>query len=408
MLAQSFAPVIGGEERVVEDLSLELAGRGHEVAIATLRQPGREPVAPGGGVRLHALESSVARVSRADADRVYAPPLPDPETVRDLRRVLRRERPDIVHAHNWIVHSYLPLARRSEAALALSLHDYGLICPTKRLLRHGVVCSGPGPVKCLLCASSQYGLARGPMVEAGTRLRERAVRRAVDVFLPVSSTVARLCRLGPDDVYRLTPNFIGELPPPPAAGDPGLAGLPRKPFILYFGDLTVDKGVGNLLRAYRELEQPPPLVLIGRDYLGPETDRPGVHALGPLPYESAIEALRRAMFTVAPSIWAEPFGMVALQAAKAGKATIASDVGGLGDIVRDRETGLLVPPGEIAPLRAALELLIGDEPLRLRLGEAAGLRAEEAFGPEALVPEVECSYELAMQSRADRRPARGR
>jgi glycosyltransferase involved in cell wall biosynthesis len=402
MLAQSFAPILGGEERVVENLSLELAARGHEVAIATLRQPGVEPVQCGGGVRIHPLRSSASRLSGEGAERVHAPPLPDPETVLDLRRVLREERPDVVHAHNWIVHSYLPLDRRAEAALVLSLHDYGLICATKRLLRHGAVCSGPGPIKCLLCANAHYGFAKGAVAALGTRARERTVRRRVDVFLPISSTVAELCRLGSGDVSRITPNFIGELPPPATADDPRLAELPAEPFVLYFGDLTEDKGVRHLLDVYRSLERPPPLVLIGRNQLGDLSRLRGVHALGPLPYALTIEALRRSMFTVAPSIWAEPFGMVALEAARAGKAVVASDIGGLRDIVVDGETGLLVPPGAAAALRRALERLISEDSLRERMGAAAARRASETFGPGTLVAGVERSYELARRLRAAR------
>ncbi|HEY0317903.1 MAG TPA: glycosyltransferase [Solirubrobacterales bacterium] len=402
MLAQSFAPIIGGEERVVENLSRELSGRGHEVAIATLKQPGVEPT-PCDGVRIHALRSSVSRLSPADSERLYSPPLPDPETARDLRRVIREERPDVVHAHNWIVHSYLPLDRRTDAALVLSLHDYGLICPTKRLLRDGGVCSGPGPLKCVLNARDQYGLAKGAVAVAGTLTREGTVRRHVDLFLPISSTVAELCRLGPEDRYRITPNFIGELPPAPAGDDPALARLPEGPFVLYFGDLTEDKGVRHLIEVYDTLEAPPPLVLIGRNYLGELTERPGVQALGPLPYPLTIEALRRSTFTVAPSIWAEPFGMVALEAARAGKPIVASDIGGLKDIVVDDETGLLVPAGDGAALGSALRRLIADGPLRERLGAAAARRAEEAFSPTSLVPQVEESYRLAIEARGDRR-----
>jgi glycosyltransferase involved in cell wall biosynthesis len=399
MLAQSFAPVIGGEERVVENLSGELTARGHEVAIATLKQPGVEP-RPLPGVRIHALRSSVARVSRERAERLYAPPLADPETVLDLRRVLREERPDIVHAHNWIVHSYLPLARRTGAALVLSLHDYGLVCPTKRLLRNGVVCSGPGPIKCLLSARGQYGLARGAVVEAGTLLRGGAVRRHVDVFLPISPTVAELCRLGPGDTSRITPNFIGELPPPPL-GDPRLAALPESPFILYFGDLTEDKGVPNLLEAHARIEAGPPLVLIGRNYLTELTRHPNVHALGPLSHALTIEALRRSLYTVAPSVWPESFGMVALETAKAGKPIVASDIGGLRDIVLDGETGLLVPAGDPDRLGDALRRLTADGAMRERMGAAAAARARDVFSPDTLVPQVEESYELAIRLRRE-------
>ncbi len=398
MLAQSFAPIVGGEERVVEDLSRELVGRGHEVSIATLQQPGGLQAGEVAGARVYPLRSSSYRVARGsrDAERRHAPPAPDPETVRDLSRVLRRERPQIVHAHNWLVHSYLPLARGSHSALALSLHDYGLICATKRLRRKDQVCSGPAPVKCQICASEHYGVTKGLVAAFGTRSRESRVRKAVDVFLPVSSTVEELCRIRPDETSRVIPNFIGGLPPAPA-DDPRLAQLPDQPFVLYFGDVTEDKGAWELAEAYRTLEDPPPLVLIGRCYIDELMNRPGVHVMGAWPHPLAIEALRRSLFSVAPSLWPEPFGLVALEAAAAGKPIVATATGGLRDIVVDGETGLLVPPEDRAALAAALQKLISGAGLRERLGTAAKQQAAK-FSPESIVPQFEQAYELALET----------
>lgn len=396
MLAQSFAPIVGGEERVVEDLSRELVARGHDVSIATLQQPGGPAAEEVAGARVHYLCSTSYRVTKGsqDAERRHAPPAPDPEIVRDLSRVLRRERPQIVHAHNWLVHSYLPLARSSHSALALSLHDYGLICATKRLRRKDQVCSGPAPVKCQVCASRHYGVAKGLVAAFGTRSNESRLRRHVDVFLPVSSTVEELCRIRGDEASRVIPNFIGELPPAPL-GDPRLAQLPDEPFILFFGDVTEDKGAWELAEAYRRLEDPPPLVLIGRCYISELKSRPGVHVMGAWPHALAIEALRRSLFSVAPSLWPEPFGLVALEAAAAGKPIVATAMGGLRDIVRDGETGLLVPPEEREALAAALQRLIADGELRARLGAAAKQRAAR-FSPSAIVPQFEQAYDLAL------------
>ena len=61
-------------------------------------------------------------------------------------------------------------------------------------------------------------------------------------------------------------------------------------------------------------DDPPPLVLNGRRYLDGLADIPGVVVLGPWPADLVIEALRRSIFTVAPSVWPEPFGLVALEA----------------------------------------------------------------------------------------------
>lgn len=399
MLAQSFSPVIGGEERIVEDLSAALARRGHEVGVATLRQPAGEPPPRSDGVELHLLESSIHRIPGVpvDEERRYAPPGPDPLTARDLRRVIRERRPDVVHAHNWLAHSFLPLERRSDAAFVLSLHDYSLVCATKRFFYRGGVCSGPAARKCLAHSLEQYGAAKGAMVAAGMAAGGPWLRRRVDMFLPVSAAVRDLSRVR-DEPHRVVPNFIGELPPAPAAGDPRLEALPEEPFVMYFGDLTEDKGVRLLVEAYGGLDSPPPLVLVGRKLVDDLPAVAGAHALGPLPHDLAIEALRRSLFAVAPSLLPESFGIVALEAAAAGKPAIVSDIGGLGDIVVDGETGLLVPAGDLGALRSALATLLADTQLRARMGKAATARAKH-FSPEAVVPQFEAAYEDALRAR---------
>jgi glycosyltransferase involved in cell wall biosynthesis len=404
MLTQSYAPIVGGVERVVEDLSSELRRRGHEVGVATLRQPGEPSERVDDGVAVHPLGSATYRLPgvRLDQERRHAPPLPDPETALQLRRLIRRERPDVVHAHNWLIHSYLPLDRREGPALALSMHDYGLICATKRFLNQGAPCSGPGMAKCIRCAGAFYSPAKGFGIAVSTRLSERRVRRHVDVLLPVSTAVRDLCRVGPDELHRVIPNFIRALPPAPADAEARLAELPREPFILYFGDVTVDKGAEFLVKAYRSLEDPPPLVLIGRCFLPEMNAVPGVIALGPLPHAVAMEALRRALFTAVPSILPEAFGLAALETAAAGKPIVASDIGGLRDVVVDGETGLLVAPGDVQAMAAALRRLLADAGLRERMGAAARVHAS-GFSPDAVVPRVEEAYEAAIQARRARR-----
>jgi len=397
MVAQSFSPIVGGEERIVEDLSHELAQRGHEVVVATLRQPLGEPPPREDGVEVELLEAAMSRVPglAADPERAYAPPGPDPLAMRGLRRAIDRFEPDVIHAHNWLAHSYLPLDRRSGPAFVLSLHDYSLVCATKRFFYKGGVCSGPGPAKCLNHAISYYGAAKGAVAAAGVAAANPVLRRRVDMFLPVSEAVRDLSGIDERLPHRVLPNFIGELPAPPAADEPRLRELPVEPFILYFGDVTEDKGVGTLLAAYRQLEGAPPLVLVGRQELEGAGEVPGVLALDPMPHPVAIEAVRRSLFTAAPSLLPESFGIVALEAAAAGKPVLATALGGLRDVVLDGETGFLVAPGDAGGLAAAMGRLIAEPGLRERMGEAARQRARE-FGPDRIVPQFEDAYEVAV------------
>jgi glycosyltransferase involved in cell wall biosynthesis len=403
MLAQFYAPVLGGEELMTESLAISLAERGHDVAVATLRQPGLRPYEVRDGVRVHRLGGLAQRVGRlfSEDGRRHATPAPDPETVIALRRVLTRERPDVVHAHNWLAHAYLPLRRGSASAYLLSLHDYSLVCATKRLMRRGAPCSGPGVSKCVVCASEQYGRAVGPPVALATMLFGRAQEHAVDLFLPVSNEVARRCGLSARRLpYEVVPNFRLDRGPTASAAGSSAAALPDGPFILFVGDVTTDKGVGILLEAHARMPTQVPLVLIGR-----VKDDQIVHgqskviSLGLLPHETVLAAWERCTVGVVPSIWPDSFPTVALEAMAAGAAIVVSRIGGLPEAVTDGESGLIVEPGDVAGLAGALERLLGDPALRAQLGAGARRRVER-FSAPAVVPRYEAAYERAVATRS--------
>src|SRR5579864_2680757 len=218
MLAQFYPPTIGGEERHVADLSAELAARGHQVAVATLWHRGYEHFEVNRGVRIHRIRGTLQRMEALFSykDRQFAPPFTDPGALLALRRVILEERPDIVHAHNWIVHSFTPLKAWSRTKLVMTLHDYSLVCVQKRLMQHGVRCCGPGFAKCVGCAADFYGVGKGlPSLLANMAWGELE-RRSVDMFLPVSHSVAEQTRLAKRGVpHCIVPNFIPDDAEPP-------------------------------------------------------------------------------------------------------------------------------------------------------------------------------------------------
>src|SRR5207247_2287614 len=115
----------------------------------------------------------------------------------------------IVHAHNWMVHSFTPLKLWSKAKLVVTLHDYSLICVQKRLMYHGALCNGPGLTKCLECATEFYGAAKGVPATLSNWSWGKVEQQTVDMFLPVSQAVAEGTQLPKHRLpYHIIPNFV--------------------------------------------------------------------------------------------------------------------------------------------------------------------------------------------------------
>jgi glycosyltransferase involved in cell wall biosynthesis len=159
------------------------------------------------------------------------------------------------------------------------------------------------------------------------------------------------------------------------------------PEILYAGRLSPEKGVRELVAAANGL----PLVVAGDGPLRDEV--PG--ALGFVPHDELVGLYERAAVVACPSR-REGFGVVCAEAMAYGRPVVAGDVGGLRDLVVHEETGLLVEPGDVAGLRAALERLLGDVDLRRRFGEAGRARISEHFTWQRFEDETLRAYEDAL------------
>ena len=105
------------------------------------------------------------------------------------------------------------------------------------------------------------------------------------------------------------------------------------------------------------------------------------------------QAFGAADVVVVPSTRPDPFPNSALEAAAAGLPVVAASHGGLPEIVRDGESGLLVTPGDPAALARALRELADDPERRLRMGELAAADAHERFDPQRMLAEMRAVYE---------------
>jgi glycosyltransferase involved in cell wall biosynthesis len=403
MLSQSYPPFIGGIAMHVRTLSVELLSRGHDVAVVTQWYQGQAEFELDQGLRVYRFRSSMQRMPWlfSDNGRQHAPPFPDPEVVLALRRIIAHEQPEIVHAHNWLVYSFLPLKAWSRARLVMSLHNYGLVCVKTTLLFHGSNCDGPGFTKCLGCAAQYYGLAKGVPAALANWVMGLAERGLVDMFLPVSQAVAvGNGLLGGRLPFQVVHNFIpDDVSVPQGDPEPYLAQLPAGDYLLFVGALSRQKGVDVLLRAYAGLTNAPPLVLIG--YPTPEwsilsADCPAnVFVFMNWPRYAVMEAWRRSILALLPSVGPESCPTVVMEAMSIGRPVIASRIGGIIDLVADGETGFLVRPGDSLALQQAIERLLADPDLRGRMGQAA-LRKVVEFQASSVVPRIEQVYEQVL------------
>jgi glycosyltransferase involved in cell wall biosynthesis len=209
-------------------------------------------------------------------------------------------------------------------------------------------------------------------------LARPVLRRARVVIAPSTALADEARRLGAEDV-RVIPSGVDLPAVVSEEADP--------PEVLYAGRLSPEKGVRELVAAAVGL----PLVVAGDGPLRDEV--PG--AMGFVPHDELERLFERAAVVACPS-HREGFGVVCAEAMAFGRPVVAGDVGGLRDLVVHEETGLLVPPGDVEALRAALQRLLADPDLRRRFGEAGRARIAEHFTWQQFGDEMLRAYEDAL------------
>lgn len=358
----------GGEDQVFEAESRVLEQQGHSV------------------VRMHRRYSDLVNMSHA---KIARESVWSGETYREVRDTIRREGVQVAHFHNTfplVSPSAYYAARAQHVPVIQTLHNYRLLCPGAVFYREGRICED-----CLGHAvpwhAVQHGCYRGSRVQSAALVGMVSLhrlaqtwQRAVTIYIALTDFARGKFIEGglPQEKIQVKPNFM--------ASDPG-AGDGQGEFALFVGRLTRDKGIEVLLNAWRQLKSSIPLKIVGDGPLQESVQQkaesmPYVEVLGHQRSEEVLRLMKTATVLIVPSLWYEGFPMTVVEAYACGLPVIASNLGSLSSVVRDKNTGHLFRPGDATDLAACVERTVADASQTSMMRRNARAVFEERYNPE--------------------------
>lgn len=350
----------GGADKYFLDLSQSLTDLGHEVAVFSMKHPNN----------LESIWSKyfVSRVSFNNQnllDYLKTPGrvLYSLEAKRKFKKLLKDFKPDIIHCHNIYHHispSILDAAYALNIPVVMHLHDYKLICPNHMLFVKGKYCEDCKPDKYFNCIKNKCiknSLSGSILASIEMYLHHNILKiyeKKVNLYIAPSNFMKNtVVSFGHDanqiEVVYNPHNLVNE----------SLILNEEKPssaanYLLYFGRLSEEKGLNTLIEASFRTKQK--VIIAGA---GPEEDKlkkltdtlkAPIEFIGLKSSEELIDIIKQAKAVIMPSIWAENMPLSLMEALSLLKLVIASKIGGLPEVIKDKENGLLFEHGNVDDL----------------------------------------------------------
>jgi glycosyltransferase involved in cell wall biosynthesis len=314
--------------------------------------------------------------------------------------------PDIVHVHNFfplLTPSVYDACIDAGIPVVQTLHNYRTICPGALLMRNGKICE-----KCITGSPYQAILHRCyrnsiPGSWAVARMvayhrKKKTWQHKVDRFIALTRFgKQKFIEAGfPAEKITVKPNFCEVKKQ--SAEDKGLRTERRG--ALFVGRLSEEKGVATMLEAWRGLDIPLRIAGGGPLLAGHGGEQEGCIAfLGQVTGEQVAAEMTQASFLVMPSEWYEGFPMVLVECFAHGLPVVASQLGGMAEIVEDGITGLHFEPGNPADLAQKVQWM-HDHPEECRqMGKNARRMYDEKYTPEKNYEMLMDVYKQAISSK---------
>ncbi|MFC4410182.1 glycosyltransferase [Chungangia koreensis] len=384
----------GGQNNYVRQLALALDKKGVKVDVVTHWSDADAPRIEKFGESCRVVRIAAGHKGFVSKNKMYELL---PEFYREMKEALQLYSYDMVHTHYWL--SGL-IGKKLDKELNLPFihtsHSLGIakeratgITDTRR-------------------QEAEIEIMRAAQIVLATTKSEKLLIGEIE---PDSSPV-KVIPIGVDKAFHIKANRAA------IRKEIGCTG----PLLVYAGRLEETKGIYTLLRAYKQMvkrngvPEGIQLIVAGGEPNAidlkkglPKEDKlrkivtgieDKVRFVGPQSQEQLSNFFNAATATIVPSYY-ESFGMVAAEAQGCGSPVIASNVGGLRNVVEDGVTGLLVEPKDEDDLSVAMEAIVSNDLLAQKLGKQASQKAAEEFQWPAITAKVKGLYEEVLDARRD-------
>ena len=397
MLTTFYPPYhFGGDAIFVQQLSNELARRGHQVEVIHCKDTfdfmtGRQQTTYYGShpnILVHTLESPVGMLS----------PLTTHQTGRPFFKSARLkeilEQPfDVIHYHNISLVGGPDVLRYGRAAKFYTLHEYWLVCPTHMLFKFNRdACADR---QCLSCTLLH---GRPPQFWRYTDLLQQSVKYVDLFFAPSSFTADKHREFGLNIPTVELPYFSSRwenqnVDISPSVGD--------APYFLFVGRLEKLKGVQTLIPLFRRYEKAQ-LWIVGTGRYEAVLRRmaqgsPHIKFLGHQSGDRLRILYEQAVATIVPSIWYEVFGIVILESFARATPVIVRNIGGMPKIIEESHGGFVFTTDE--DLCRAMDRLIEHPALRHKLGRQGNVAYREKWTADVHIPRYIGHVERVLEGR---------
>lgn len=313
----------------------------------------------------------------------------NPISKREIKKILIKEKPDVVHIHNLyplISPAVLPMIKKMGFPIAMTVHNYRLLCPSGLFFSNGEICEKcTGKTKelnCIVnnCEGSLFKSTGYALRNLWSRLKEYYINN-VDVFLCLtefqkSKLVANRFS---SEKCKVLPNFYNK-----KINDIAYD-IKERNYVAFAGRISPEKGIPLLLAAAKKLPHIPFQLAGGmRDGYKKELEIPdNVILKGMLPSIELPSFYGKARFLVLSSIWYEGFPMVFPEAMAHKLPIIAPKMAGYPEIAEENFNGLLFEPGNVDLLATAINKLWNNDVLALKLANNGFNKVKEQYSLDA-------------------------